>query len=182
MGRLTARSFETLAEETVAALAPISARGPLATVWLEFAASEAALRGYLAMEHALDTGTLDPRELEAIKLRVSTLNQCAFCVATHRAKARALGMSTELVAAAREGEITGDDRIDAMLAIVNALFSSPGTTPDALIDAAREAGVSDAALMDLAMAVSAIFFTNIANHINDTRPYRLKRYGRVSLM
>ena len=170
VGRLTARSFESLTAETVEALAPISARGPLATVWLEFAASEPALRGYLAMERALDTGTLDPRELEAIKLRVSTLNRCAFCVATHRAKARALGMSNELVSAAREGEETGDSRIDAMLPIVNALFASPGTTPDTLIEAARDAGVSDAALMDLAMAVSAIFFTNIANHINDTSP------------
>ena len=79
-------------------------------------------------------------------------------------------MSSELIAAAREGVATGDARIDAMLAIVNALFASPGTTPEDLIVAARDVGVSDAALMDLAMAVTAIFFTNIANHINDTRP------------
>lgn len=170
VGRLTARTFDSLEEATVEALAPISARGPLASVWLEFAASEPALRAYLAMERALDSGSLDPTELEAIKLRVSTLNRCAFCVATHRAKARALGMDAEVVTAAREGQATGEPRIDAMLTIVNALFESPGTTPDALIDNARAVGVEDAALMDLAMAVSAIFFTNIANHINDTRP------------
>ncbi len=169
VARLSTRSFDDLEQATQEALAPIVARGPLANVWLEFASSEPALRAYLAMENALDTGTLAPSEIEAIKLRVSTLNSCAFCVAIHRKKARAAGLSSQAIKASQEGEPTGDERIDAMLAIVTGFFSAPGKTPDALVSRARVAGIDDAALMDLAMAVSAIFFTNIANHLNDTQ-------------
>lgn len=168
MARLGTRPIDTLEPATLEALATISARGPLADVWLQFASSEPALRAYLAMEQALDSGRLSPAEIEAIKLRVSTINNCAFCVANHRVKARAAGLSDDAIAAARAGELSGDQRIDALLAIVTSLFQTPGTTPDAQIDLARAAGVDDAALMDLTMAVAAIFFTNIANHINDT--------------
>jgi AhpD family alkylhydroperoxidase len=168
VARLAIRSFDDLEQATRDALAPVAASGPIANVWLEFASSEPALRAYLAMERALDVGTLLPGEIEAIKLRVSTLNSCAFCVAVHRKKARDAGLSRESIAAAQVGEPTGDERLDAMLTIVGGFFNSPGTTPDELISEARAVGVDDAALMDLAMAVSAIFFTNIANHINDT--------------
>jgi len=34
---------------------------------------------------------------------------------------------------------------------------------------ARQSGLSDAALLDVCMAVATIVFTNIANHVNDTK-------------
>ncbi len=168
MARLTTRKQDSLESDTLEALSPVLERGPLADVWLQFAASEPALRAYLSMEHALQNGALELREIEAIKLRVSTLNKCAFCVATHRVKARAAGLDSDAITAIREGQAVADQRLNAMLAIVNVLLESPGTVPDALINQARDAGVGDAALMDIAMAMSAIFFTNVANHINDT--------------
>ena len=50
--------------------------GKLADVYLQFANSEPALRAYLQMEHALKQGSLNTREIEAIKLWVSQQTGC----------------------------------------------------------------------------------------------------------
>lgn len=168
MARLPVRPFESLEPATRQALAPIQARGPLADVWLQFANSEPALRAYLAMEAALESGSLGAREVEAIKLRVSTISRCDYCVGVHAAKGRRAGLDSTAQRAIRAGEPVGEPRLDAMLGIVDAFFASPGPLSDEQVQAAREAGMDDAALMDLSMAVAAIFFTNIANHVNAT--------------
>lgn len=168
MPRLTTRRLDQLEPATREALAPVLARGPLAEVWLQFANGEPALRAYLGMEAALVAGSLSAAEVEAVKLLASELNACRHCIGVHSAKARAAGIDTAAQRRLRGGESIGDARLDAMLAIVRAFFAHPGPTPQALIDAARAVDVSDQNLVDLAMATSTIFFTNILNHVNDT--------------
>jgi len=115
VARLPTRAPDTLEPATRAALAPIIARGPLADVWLQFANSEPALRAYLGMEAALEAGGLDAREIEAIKLRVSRINDCGFCLGVHAAKGRRAGLNRQTQAAIATGETTGEPRLDALL-------------------------------------------------------------------
>ena len=168
VARLPTRALDALQPETRRALEPVIARGPLADVWLQFANSEPALRAYLAMEVALEGGALSAREIEAIKLRVSRINDCGFCLGVHAAKGRRVGLGHAAQAAIAAGTSLDEPRLDALLAIVTAFFERPGTLPEPLIDRARAAGIDDVTLMDLSMAVAAIFFTNIANHVNAT--------------
>lgn len=65
--------------------------------------SPAALRGLLALEESLATGTLSPREAELVKLHVSELNGCGYCLSAHSLVAARLGLSPDEVAAARAG-------------------------------------------------------------------------------
>jgi len=170
MARLNTVQEQHLSTETLAALEPAQQGGRLADVYLQFANSEAAIQAYLVMEQGVRQGSLSDREVEAIKLLVSEINQCDFCITVHSFKGRKAGLDMDAQKAIRSFATTGDNKLDSLLAIVRHFFQSPGVVPDSLLDQARQYGVSDEALVDVTMAVSTIFFTNITNHINDTKP------------
>lgn len=169
MSRLSTPRFEQLSEKVQSALEPVRQNGKVADIYLQFANSEAAIVAYLDMEKAVREGSLEPSEVEAIKLRLSELTQCEFCLAVHSMKAKAAGLSLEQQLSIRRGKPIGDSRIDAIMAIVNHLYQAPGTLPANLLDAARDEDVTDAELVDITMAMATIFFTNITNHINDSK-------------
>lgn len=169
VARLRTREESELAAETLAALAPVRAEGAIPAVYREFAASEPALRAYLGMEAAVREGSLAPREIEAVKLLVSVRLGCAFCSTVHAAKGRRAGLDGDAQAAIRAGERLGEPRLDALLGLARTLLERPGPLSDDDIDAAREAGLDDANLVDLTLAMATIFFTNVTNHVNDTR-------------
>lgn len=51
----------------------------------------AGFRGMLALERAVHDSDLEPALLELVKLRVSQINGCAYCLDMHSKDARALG-------------------------------------------------------------------------------------------
>lgn len=168
MSRLATRNESDLQPETLEALSSVRLNGRLADVYLQFANSEYALRAYLQMEACLRDGSLDNKELEAVKLWVSEQTKCEYCLSIHSFKGRQAGLDEASQLAIRTGQKTGDDRIDMLLKLVAELFTKPGKLDVTLLEAARQSGISDKNLIDLTMAVSTIFFTNITNHINDS--------------
>lgn len=162
------RDESDLQPETLDALKPVRMKGRLADVYLQFANSEPALRAYLQMESSLREGSLSSKELEAIKLLVSQKTDCEYCLSVHSFKAGQSGLDAPCQLAIRTGQKTGDERIDAILTVVSALFGNPGKLDDELLESARQLGLSDQNLVDLTMAMSTIFFTNVTNHINDS--------------
>jgi len=170
MPRLNTIQEQNLSADTLAALESTRQGGQLADVYLQFANSEPAIKAYLVMEEGVRQGSLTEREVESVKLLVSEITQCDFCVTVHSFKAGKAGIDANVLKAIRNHESTGDAKLDSLLAIVRHFFQQPGVVPDSLLATAREQGVSDEALVDLTMAVSTIFFTNITNHINDTKP------------
>jgi len=137
-------------------------------VYLQFANSEPALLAYLQMEASLKAGGLSDLEIEAIKLAVSQINQCEYCLAIHTMKSKKLGIDAARQLAVRRGKPTSDQRLDTLLEVARSFFEQRGPLPDVLIERARLIGISDGELVDVAMIVSTIFFTNITNHINNT--------------
>ena len=179
MSRLANRTASQLHSSTLDALAPVKSGGKLPDVYLQFANSEPALRAYLHMEASVRDGSLSSAEAEALKLWVSEQTGCDFCLSVHSVKAQQAGLAAPLQLDIRKhGQITGSskaesdlncDRINTMLRMAQALFKSRGSIPQNELDEARESGLSDENLVDLTMAISTIFFTNITNHINDTQ-------------
>ncbi len=168
MSRLETRNEASLDAETLRSLEAVRMKGRLASVYLEFANSEPAIRAYLGMEAAVRDGSLSSREIEAIKLFVSQRNACEFCLSVHTMKADAAGLEKDKQLLLRAGKAVGDDRIDAIINLLEAFFAKPGPLSNEQLAAARSAGLSDENLVDVTMAASTIFFTNITNHINDT--------------
>ena len=168
MARLHTRDEASLSAQALAALEPTRMNGRIADVYLQFANSEPATMAYLQMEASLKKSTLSELEIEAVKLLVSEINQCDYCLAIHTMKSRKAGMDIEMQMAVRSGRRTANARVDALLDIVQAFFKQPGPLSDELLDNARGSGLTDQELVETAMAVSTIFFTNITNHINHT--------------
>jgi len=168
LSRLETRSEAALDVETLDALESVRTKGQLADVYLEFANSEAAIRAYLIMEAAVRAGSLSNREVEAIKLFISQRNACDYCLSVHTMKATAAGLEKGDQLLVRQGKPIGDKRIDAIIDILQTFGAKPGPLSNEQLSQARDAGLSDENLVDMTMAASTIFFTNITNHINDT--------------
>lgn len=169
MSRLFTLDPDQLSAAAMNALEPVRQNGKISDVYLQFANSEPALIAYLGMEAAIRAGSLEPREIEAVKLRISELSQCEFCLAVHTMKAKVAGLNSEDQMCIRKGQPLGEPRLDALMSIVNHVYHKRGTLPKAIVDQARDVGITDASLVDLTMAMATILFTNITNHINDTK-------------
>lgn len=169
MSRLTTRKEADLLPETLDALAPVRMSNKLAEVYLQFANSEAALRAYLHMEASIREGSLELREVEAVKLWVSQQTGCDYCLSVHSFKAKQAGLDPDAQIAIRKGQQIGEARLDCLLKVASHLFRQPGMLPKELLEEAYAEGFTEENLVDLTMVMSTIFFTNITNHINDSQ-------------
>lgn len=169
MSRLTTRKEADLLAETLDALAPVRMNNKLADVYLQFANSESALKAYLHMEASIREGSLELREVEAVKLWVSQQTGCDYCLSVHSFKSKQAGLDLDAQMAIRKGQNTGEARLDCMLKIATHLFRQPRMLPKELLEEAYAEGFTEENLVDLTMVMSTIFFTNITNHINDSQ-------------
>ena len=170
MSRLKTRSEHELQDATLDALEITRNNGALAPVYLQIANSEAALQAYLQMEAALRASGLSLREVEAVKLLVSQHNQCDYCLSVHSVKSKAAGLSEAEQQTIRKNEALADARLNAIVATAWALLKQPGTLPEQQLNTLRQAGLDDRQLVDIALAISTITFTNLFNHFNDSKP------------
>lgn len=169
MARLKTRTEESLDRHTVELLEPTRVNSKIADVYLQFANSEHSLAAYLQMEASVRQSALSDLEVEAIKLLVSEITGCEYCLSVHTMKSNRAGLDKGQQLAIRSGRSSGEERLDVILDIVRHFFAQRSPIPDELVEDAGRHGVSDETLIDIAMTVSAIFFTNITNHINDTK-------------
>jgi AhpD family alkylhydroperoxidase len=75
--------------------------------------SPAALKAVLAADAVASKGTLGKKDLETIKLIVSEVAGCDYCVAAHTALGKLTGLSPDVVVKIRAGHATGDPKRDA---------------------------------------------------------------------
>jgi uncharacterized peroxidase-related enzyme len=128
----------------------------------------AALKSILAADAVLAGGTLPRRDIEVIKLVVSTAGGCDYCVAAHSQLGKLAGIKPEVLKQIRDSQPTGDAKRDALIGFVRRLVRSSGTVSDADFAAIKDAGYSDAQLVEISLAIATIVFTNVFNRINDT--------------
>ncbi|KJK22229.1 alkylhydroperoxidase [Burkholderiaceae bacterium 16] len=128
----------------------------------------ATLKAVLNAEGALATGGLSKQDLETIKLLVSELTGCDYCVAAHVMLGKMVGLSPETVRRIRAGESTGDAKRDALIQFVRTIQETSGTLGNEAFTAIRSAGYNDAQLADIALTIGLTVFTNTFNRVNDT--------------
>ncbi len=126
------------------------------------------LKTILNAEGVLASGTLSKQDRETIKLVVSEVAGCDYCVAAHSFLGKLAGIAPDTLADIRNGKPTGDPKRDALISFVRALQQSNGTVAEADFNDIKAAGYSDTQLVEISLAISLITFTNIFNRINDT--------------
>jgi uncharacterized peroxidase-related enzyme len=130
--------------------------------------SPAVLGAAIAGDTVLAKSSLEKADVEAIKLAVSELAGCDYCAAAHTAVGKLVGLTQEQTQHIRAGEATGNAKRDALVHFVRTLASGHGTLDEKELNAVREAGYSDAQVVDALFAMSVINFTNLFNRVNDT--------------
>jgi len=128
----------------------------------------AALKAILAADAVLASGSLSKRDQETIKLVISGVAGCDYCVAAHSLLGKLAGLKPDELKNIRSGAPTGDAKRDALVRFVRRLARTSGTVSEADFEAIKAAGYSDAQLVDISLAFATTVFTNVFNRINDT--------------
>jgi uncharacterized peroxidase-related enzyme len=128
----------------------------------------AALKAMMSADAVLAAGALSRRDQETIKLVLSAVAGCDYCVAAHSLLGKLAGLKPDELKKIRNGEPTGDAKRDALIRFVRTLAQTSGTVRNDDFAAIKAAGYSDAQLVDISLAFATIVFTNVFNRINDT--------------
>lgn len=127
-----------------------------------------ALKAMLSADAVLAQGVLSAQDRETIKLVVSAIAGCGYCIAAHSLASKASGLPVDTVRAIRALRATGDAKRDALIQFVRHLQEGRGTLDAEQLTALRSAGYPDEAIADIALAIAVITFTNVFNRANDT--------------
>ncbi|AGG88820.1 carboxymuconolactone decarboxylase family protein [Rhodanobacter denitrificans] len=170
MSRIVTPALETATGATAEVYAQVKkAAGRVPNAYAAIGAhGPAALGAILQADGVLAAGSLDKQDRETVKLAVSVAAGCDYCVAAHSMMGKMAGLSPETLKRIRAGEPTGDAKRDALIRFVRTLATTRGTLDLAELSAIRAAGYTDAQLVDIALAMAVIVFTNVFNRINDT--------------
>jgi uncharacterized peroxidase-related enzyme len=130
--------------------------------------SPAALEGYLGLNGALAKGELEAPTRERIALAVAEINGCDYCLAAHSYLGKNLAkLSDAEIAANRNGGST-DPKADAAIRFAAGLVRARGHISDADIQAVKQAGYSDAQLIEIVLHVALNTLTNYVNEVAKT--------------
>ena len=132
-------------------------------LYATFAYSENALGAYLAVENA--PTSLNPREVEAVNLVVSQVNQCVYCLSAHRIVAKSKGFNEEEIAELRTGKASFDPKLNALVHLAKSATEQRGHIDPALMDPFFAAGYTKENLIDTIMLVGIRTITNIQHAI-----------------
>lgn len=130
--------------------------------------SPAALEAGLNLDSVLKKSSLSGHEVEAVKLAVSQVAACDYCLAAHTAISKLHGLDPGAIVALRHGQPSGNPKLDALASFTRVAVGGKGKVPDEALQAVREAGYTDAQIVDTVLAITSITFTNLFNRINDT--------------
>ncbi len=170
MSRITTPAVESATGATAEVYAQIKkAAGSVPNTYAAIGALEpAALKVMLQAEAVLAAGTLSKQDRESVKLIVSEVAGCHYCVAAHSLLGKLAGLKPETLKQIRVGQSTGDPKRDALARFVRTLVKTSGEISDEEFSAIKAAGYTDAQLVDISLAIAVITFTNVFNRINDT--------------
>lgn len=143
--------------------------GKVLNIHGEMAHSPVVLATYRAMGRAItEHGTYDNRTREAVALAVGAVDKCAYCQSAHTVAGTRTGLSENDTLAIRHGKPTGDDRLDALLALGREITGDVGHVQDATWQQGLDAGWSVEELQELYAHVAVNIYTNYFNHFAGT--------------
>lgn len=161
MSRINVVQSETASAEQKALLEAV--RGELGMVpnFLAILAhSPDALKGFLGLHEIAGSGALDPQTRERIALVVAEGNACEYCVSAHTAIGRKAGLTGAEIDANRAGT-SQDAKAAAAVSFAKALNTNLGDVTGSEFETVRNAGYSDAEIVEIITHVGMNILTNL---------------------
>jgi uncharacterized peroxidase-related enzyme len=141
--------------------------GMIPNVFATLAKSPTALNALLGLNDTIGKGTLSASEREIVALATSQANGCLYCVSAHTLLGKNAGLNEKAVLGARAGQ--GDDgRANAIAAFTKALVEQRGHVATDALDQYKNAGLSEADMLEVIANVVATTFTNLTNNVART--------------
>ena len=169
MSRLSIPSVDTAPEAAKPLLAAVNQQlGVVPNLMKVVAHSPAALEGYLSLNTALSRGVLAGHLRERIALGLAQYNGCDYCLSAHDYLGRNVAkLSPQDITAARDFHAT-EARTAAALSFTQRVASKQGQVSDADLQAVRDAGYSEAEVIELVLHVALNVLTNYVNNVAQT--------------
>jgi uncharacterized peroxidase-related enzyme len=125
-----------------------------------FANSPVALQAFLGLHGVANAGSLTPQTRERIALALAQQNTCEYCLSAHTAIGRKAGLTGDEIAAARAGS-SEDAKAAVAVKLARSLVEHKGDITTGELIEAREAGYSDADIVEIITHVGMNLLTNI---------------------
>lgn len=129
--------------------------------------STAVLDSFLAFSTAMEGARIGTNLHNQVKLTTSETNSCDYCTSILSAVAPSAGLSAADILAGRTGN-SEDRRTKEALAFAHNVLESRGKVSDQQLAAVRDAGYSDAEIVEIVASVVLGCFTNFLNNVADT--------------
>jgi len=143
--------------------------GFVPNIYKEMIKSPAAFAVYVGGTRALEQhGTFKPDERQAVMLAVSAWNKCDYCASAHDLLAKASGLSSEDVAAARGGGEPDDARIKNLVRAARLILDKRGFLNEEDLRSLENAGIPRPQLYEIIAIVGLKTISNYLNHVNHT--------------
>ncbi|MFZ6647399.1 carboxymuconolactone decarboxylase family protein [Undibacterium sp. TJN25] len=130
-----------------------------------FAQSPIAFNAWATFRGLLNKA-LDMKTREAISLIVSEVNGCNYCLAVHTYAASMAKMPADEIILARKGHSSAPKR-DAAVQFGRKVVETRGQVDEADLNAVRNAGYTDANVMEIVALVAMFSLTNFFNNVFD---------------
>jgi uncharacterized peroxidase-related enzyme len=130
--------------------------------------STAALTGLTSMQSALSKGKLPPATRERIALSMAEANGCNYCLSAHTFTGTKFAKLDESEINSNRRGTSNDPKAAAAVEFARALTVARGSVAPAEITKIRDAGYSDAEIVEIIAHVALNTFTNYVNEALDT--------------
>jgi uncharacterized peroxidase-related enzyme len=132
--------------------------GFVPNLYATFAYSDTALADYLALQNR--KSSIRAKEREVINLVVSQVNDCLYCLSAHTALGKLNGFTDEQILEIRSGEISFDDKLNALAAFVKDVTENRGKPAPSSTDALLAAGYTKENLVDILVIIGDKIISN----------------------
>ncbi len=131
-----------------------------------FAQSPIAFNAWAALFGSLSKA-LDVRTRDSIGLAVSEVNGCNYCLTVHSFAAEHMAkLPADEIILARKGHAT-DPKRDAAVQFARKVIETRGQVSDADLKAVRDAGFTEANIIEIVALVAMYTLTNLFNNVFD---------------
>ena len=170
MSRLTIPStVDTSPQGSQASLGAVSrSLGSVPNLFRLVGNSPAALKGYLGLSAAVGATTLDAQTQERIALAVAEVNGCDYCLSAHTYLGRNVAKLDDAEITANRNGSSNDIHAAAAVRFAAQVARSRGHVADADLAAVKDAGFTDAQVVEIVLAVALNTFTNYVNEVART--------------
>jgi uncharacterized peroxidase-related enzyme len=124
------------------------------------------LRGIMAFNNEVTSGELETSLVEQVALLASGINECEYCVAVHVHVGQQAGISRDELICNLQGEAS-TPKSQAVLNFTKAVVNNRGKVDESTVNALRDYGLSDKAIVEIVGVIGIYTFLNYVKHLTE---------------